>query len=102
MDCKYVIGQKVICVKLIDAPYKDPAVRPTIGCVYTIKDIAVINFGHLNGEVGLMFEEIPIHSALTGLRKIVHPHWHFRPCKDTDITVFQQMLKTAPKELQQV
>jgi len=113
MDCKFVIGQRVVCVEdnwclskeqlltgvgeyLKSVPYK--------GQILTIRDMIVID-----RWVYLWFEEIrnPEMPPDMIVDKRIHEinFWsgHFRPVKETKLDCFQKLLNPTPtKDLERV
>lgn len=86
------VGQKVVCV---DACFVEVPNIPTLGAVYTIREIFV-NFGcPIRGGCGVYVEEItnPIHQ-ISGMEYGFYS-FHFRPIveRKTSIEIFTAMLK---------
>lgn len=90
MECKFVVGQKVVCISKSWMDYVLNEVTmhcPIYGNVYTIKSIQVFD-GIMDGIAFLTLKEIGGERvyAYTGFRPLQE-----RP-KETDISVFRKML----------
>lgn len=101
MECKFHVGQKVVCVEETVIPEECVIGRmpmvPVVGNIYEIREILI---GDLSGKPCLRFHEIPNEDVLyiVGNRLMEGvPAWEahaFRPLitRKTDISVFTAML----------
>jgi len=104
MDCKFVVGQKVVCIRGFDPKlvvHKD-AYLPKVGEVLTIIEIYKTIYQATN-YIGLLFDEI--HGSIFDDRgEVGYEYSFFAPLieRKTDISVFQKILIDASKELENV
>lgn len=94
------VGQKVVCVD--DTPFGPlrsyGTGLPVVGRVYTVRRVAIwANWKRTEGGLGLWLDEFVRPLASDGRE---HPFSarRFRPLRTTDISIFQAMLVTPPKE----
>jgi len=100
MSIQYHIGAKIICVN--DQYDKHPLwpenfKYPVLNEVYTIREI-IVNAR----DVTFLLEEIinePIKWDEKTFIEVSWFSWHFRPVKETDISVFTAMLNLPPKQI---
>lgn len=93
------VGNKVVCVSIPTGQEQDE-IFPTIGEVYTIRDVEVFE-----GEVFLRFMELrnPVKRYGNDYGECLFGSWRFRPvhCRLTDISVFTRLLNTVPSEMEE-
>lgn len=105
MECKFFIGQKVVCIDAgIHNNYR-PAHWPpadgqgldglTEGEVYTIRGI-----GEIFGAVYVQLVELSRYRDYAPNEEIGFAYQRFAPT--TDITIFNEILANVPKELEPV
>lgn len=86
------VGQQVVCIRASSHPIPPEAVDAAVGCVYTVRRIAVRRH-YITGLVseGLHLEEIVNPPSPGGEEWFINAG-RFRPVKPTSIEVFRQLL----------
>jgi hypothetical protein len=103
MECKFVVGQKVVCIKKdpwfnIEAgmisDYRTP---PKYGDIVTIQEI-VPSFDNI-GQPAIFLVLVEHPAEFPVISRRWHQQW-FKPLeeKKTDISIFEKMLIPAPKK----
>lgn len=102
MSHEFHIGAQVVCVDDKWVHTVQPGIiRPTLGCVYTIREIfdwSEVLPPSLDRGITFTFEEI-VNPRMPpmGLENSFY-HWHFKPVKKTSIDTFTSMLNKTPKK----
>jgi hypothetical protein len=97
MECKFVVGQQVVCIKkdswvYLGTTFVVEAPAPKYGEVVTITDIETLDVfvsTEWNNGIYLKLKEYPDGRYF---------HENFKPLETTDISVFQKLLAPGPKE----
>lgn len=86
------VGQQIVCVEQFHGELGETL--PIVGCVYTIRDIAVFD-----DKIGFHLEEIvnPPMAYRRGIRECHFWCKGFRPVRRTDISVFTRLLEPTPQ-----
>jgi hypothetical protein len=106
MECKFVVGQKVVCID--DGEWFDTdgnletTPKPQVGSVYTISNILLVDRDRVFvpkswSSVFIALKEFqPTHE--------MYDHTSFKPVDEhkTDISIFQKLLTPASKEVRRV
>lgn len=105
MECKFFIGQKVVCVDAEEHDRYRPSWWPpgdglgldglTEGEIYTIRGV-----GEYAGAIYVQLMELKRYRDYEPNADIGYAPQRFRPA--TDITIFNEILANAPKELEPV
>lgn len=97
MECTLKPGDQVVCIAQNDQSAPNPPVPdPTIGAIYTVKDVGLCEVGKGKGQDILVVLEETLQPRFPYI--IGFPHYIFRPVRKTDITCFTDLLKQ--KELE--
>lgn len=98
MECKFFIGQKVVCIWDQWGVQLYGETMPVKGRAYTIREMGL----DYDGSAVLRFEEI-VNSPRPYTQGFIECwFWHERFAPTTDITIFNEILANAPKELEPV
>ena len=101
------VGDKVQCVDdAIAFGYPKKEARPTAGVVYTIREIIVDYPAKAEEKFAPFIRLVEIVNPLLEYREAwieaAFSFRRFRPVRPTDISVFTDMLKTAPAPVEEV
>ena len=91
MECKFVVGQKVVCVsvRMTDGTPRANGRYPVVGSVYTVRDIVESD----RGDVCILLNEID--NCHLGAPEPAFNHDRFRPAYD--IQQFRDIAEKARK-----
>lgn len=94
MECKFRVGQKVVCVRTIVDGQSWGEELPTAGHIYTVRAVEV----RLDIPAILLAEIInrPMRYC-DGVREMAFQHFHFRPIHETQINELRQIAIDAFK-----
>lgn len=110
MECKFSVGQKVVCVnreEMHGGVQLDPVEIPQVGVIYTVRTVHVGSiFSSAPGVVGILLDEIEdqfsriIMNGDVRSQQLYYEAANFRPlvARNTDISQFQAMLTTTKVE----
>jgi len=100
---KFQVGQRVWCVRA--AKCFGGEVVPTVGEIYTIRELGVIQYSKARGlldTAGAKFCEITnpprIYVGFSTPDEPFYPLHGFRPLREQNIEVFRQMCIKSPKQ----
>jgi hypothetical protein len=109
MECKFHVGQKVVCFRDIveEMTFRQihdydsmGGLYPTVGAVYTVRSVWKSPF---TGEVGVYLDEIrnPLMDTQIGPFELPFHASCFRPVSErkTDISVFKAMLTPKTEQV---
>jgi hypothetical protein len=90
------VGDLVVCIRAFRKTKNLREKYPVVGQVYTIRDIELPD----DAECGLRLEEIinPPYDYRQGLVECWFDSQNFRPVRKTDISIFDVVLVSVPKE----
>lgn len=121
MECKFYVGQKIVCINDDWSNWKDSDAinetvpnRPVKGQKYTIREIKIITYLNIESSgikmitPGILFQEITNPTWLWDSGEIGEYYfWHkrFAPLeekkKDTDISIFRTILDNVNNKIKE-
>ena len=91
------VGQRVVCIRGFDHIPQAAISIPSVGQVYTIRDVLLGTYYDGSRQYALVFQEFTNPPGPDGCECCFSPVC-FRPVKDTSIEVFRKLLAPMPEK----